>query len=105
MRCGPPPPDDQVETFDAVIVVETVSTSTRAVESGVKLHGCFSLPSVRRDLVACAGSGTVAHHRPTEPGDGAGAGEIVTRILHGGTRVLDPPELTIDLDGIGTAIG
>lgn len=92
VRCGPGTPDDAVEVADPVIVVEVVSRSSRAIDSGAKLADYFALASVRHYLVLNTDSRAVTHHHR----DG-GAGEIITRVLHQGRLVLDPPGLQIEV--------
>jgi Uma2 family endonuclease len=51
VACGPPPHDHALEITDPVIVVEVLSTSTLAIDRGLKFEGYFSLPSVERYLI------------------------------------------------------
>ena len=73
-------------------MVEILSPSTRAVDSGVKLAGYFRLPSVRRYLVVNSDARTVMHH-----GRDA-AGVITTSILREGKLVLDPPGIAVEVE-------
>jgi Uma2 family endonuclease len=91
VRCGPPTPDDAVEIPDPVVVVEVVSRSSRATDSGVKLADYFTLPSVRHYLVLDADARAATHHRR-----GAGR-DIATRILRAGRLELDPPGLSVEV--------
>lgn len=91
VRCGPATPDEAVEVSDPVIVVEVVSRSSRAIDSGAKLADYFALPSVRHYLVLNTDSRAVTHHR--RDGDGA----IATHVLHHGRIILDPPGLTVEV--------
>lgn len=91
VRCGPRTPDDAVEIADPVVVVEVVSRSTRALDSGAKLADYFTLPSLRHYLVISADTRAVTHHSRAE------AGDIATRILREGRLELDPPGLALDV--------
>ena len=90
IRCGPDLPDEQVKLHDPMIVVEVVSRSTRAIDTGQKLFDYFRLPSIRHYLVVLAEQQTIFHHerRPD--------GEIATRIIRdGGPVALDPPGIVL----------
>lgn len=89
VRCGPPLPEDAIEVSDPVVVVEVVSPSSRGIDSGVKLAGYFSLPSVRHYLVVDTERRVVLHHRRGEDGG------IAVRICSGGSIALDPPGLSV----------
>ena len=89
VRCGPPIPDDAMAVSDPLIVVEVLSPSTRAIDSGAKLMDYFRLPSLRHYLVVDGDARAVTHHRRDE------AGGIATRILRDGALVLDPPGLEL----------
>ena len=80
-----------MEISDPVVVVEVVSPSSRAIDSGAKLTDYFRLPSVRHYLVVNIDARAVTHHRRGE------AGDIATRILRDGTLALDPPGLTVEV--------
>jgi len=92
VRCGEPIDEDALEISDPVIVVEVVSPSTQAIDSGAKLSPYFRLPSVRHYLVASAKDRRLIHHA-------RGEGEtIATRILVSGPLVLDPPGIRIQVE-------
>ena len=92
MRCGEPINEDAVEIPDPVIVVEVVSPSTQAIDSGAKLSSYFRLPSVRHYLVVSTKDRRLIHHA-------RGEGEtIATRILVSGPLLLDPPGITIQVE-------
>ena len=93
VRCGPPAPEDAVVIEDPVIVVEVLSPSTRAIDSGVKFGGYFRLPTLRHYLVTDPEKRSVTHHARPGP-----EGDITTRILRAGALVLDPPEITVPLE-------
>jgi Uma2 family endonuclease len=94
VRCGPRTPDDSVEVADPIIIVEVVSRSSRATDSGAKLGDYFTLGSVRHYLVVNADTRTITHHQRAE------SGEIATRIVRDGELRLDPPGLSIPLAGL-----
>jgi Uma2 family endonuclease len=91
IRCGARTPDDAVEVHDPVVLVEVVSRSTRAVDSGAKLVDYFSLPSVRHYLVIDLDTRSVTRHARST------AGEISTSILREGRLDLDPPGLAVEV--------
>jgi Uma2 family endonuclease len=92
VRCGPPLPEDAVAFSDALVLVEVLSPSSRAQDSGAKLEAYFRLPSVRHYLIVNTATRSVIHH--ARGADGA----IATRIHDGragGELRLDPPGLAI----------
>jgi Uma2 family endonuclease len=92
VRCGERAPGTAIEVADPVVLVEVVSPSSRAIDSGAKLTDYFRLPSVRHYLVVNIDARAVAHHRRDE------AGEIATLILRDGELVLDPPGMTVAVE-------
>lgn len=94
VRCGPPLPGDTMKVLDPVVVVEVLSPSTRAHDAGAKPGGYFSVPSVRHCLLLDVKSRTLIHHAR------AGGAEIATRIMHGGSLLLDPPGIALDVAGL-----
>src|SRR5215210_3336982 len=92
VRCGDPLAGDTVEVTDPVIVVEVVSPSSQAIDSGAKLDGYFRLPSVWHYLIVQSESRTVIHHGRT------GDGRIETRVIRSGPLSLDPPGLVVEVD-------
>ena len=91
VRCGAKLADDAVVASDPVVVVEVVSPSSRALDTGAKLADYFRLPSVRHYLVVNLAARAVVHHaRDAE-------GAIATAIVRDGRLELDPP-------GIGLAV-
>lgn len=101
--CGPPLSDDATIVADPVIVVEVLSPSTRQVDTGAKLKGYLSLPSVRHYLILNPKDRSIIHHRRAGHGD---LGEpIETRILNaragttegdpGADLILEPPGLVV----------
>jgi len=89
VRCGPRVSGDAMDVTDPIIVVEVVSPWSRGVDTGAKLAGYFTLPSVRHYLVVDTGARVVIHHRRDDED------AISVRILHDGTVRLDPPGLEI----------
>jgi Uma2 family endonuclease len=89
VRCGEDLPDDAVFVTDPVIVVEVLSPSTSAVDTGNKFTDYFRLASVRHYLLIRPDKRTVVHHERDA------AGDISTRIVHDGTVRLDPPGLDL----------
>jgi Uma2 family endonuclease len=92
VRCGEPLPDEAVKVVDPVIVVEVLSPSSRARDTGASLEDYFRLASLRHYLIVKTENRTVIHHRK------AGPGSIATRILRDGLLELDPPGLQIAVD-------
>jgi Uma2 family endonuclease len=90
VRCGPRVPDDTVRLEDPIIVVEVLSPSTRAKDSGAKLIDYFRLPSVHHYLIVRTEDRAIIHHARNADGT------ILTRIVRAGTLHLDPPGLTVD---------
>ena len=78
MRCGPPLHDDAIKLTDPVIVVEVVSPSSRARDSGAKLADYFRIESLRHYLIVRTEDRTAIHHARDEHG------HILTRIIHDG---------------------
>jgi len=98
VRCGPQLPGDAIEANDPVIIVEVVSPSSRGVDRGVKLASYFLLPSVRHYLIVDTDKRVIIHnHRGEE-------GRIEVRILHDGSLMLDPPGLSIEVQGVFVGI-
>lgn len=89
VRCGMPLPDDAVKVTDPMIVVEVLSPSTRARDTGAKLADYFRMPSTRHYLIVRTEDRTIIHHARGE--DGA----IITRIIRGGPLRLDPPGIEL----------
>ena len=94
VRCGPRLTDDAVEYDDPVVVVEVLSPSTKARDSGAKLEDYFRLRSMRHYLIVKTDTRCVIHHRRSD--DGA----IATSIRHTGSLRLDPPGIGIQIDDI-----
>ncbi len=89
LRCGSRLPDNAVKVLDPLIVVEVVSPSSRAVDSGAKLADYFRIPSLRHYLIVRTESRTIIRHTRD------GSGTILTSILRDGVVTLDPPGITL----------
>lgn len=89
--CGDKLPGDDLDVRAPVIVVEVISPSTSSRDTGAKLKGYFSLPSVRRYLIVDATEQSVVHHAR----DAVCA--IATHIVTEGAVRLDPPGLEVPL--------
>lgn len=93
VRCGEALQDDAVEIFDPIILVEVVSPSSQAVDAGAKLDDYFRLPSVWHYLIVKSKNRNVIHHSQSEDG------RIETRVIRSGPLILDPPGLTVQVEG------
>jgi Uma2 family endonuclease len=91
VRCGERVGDDAIFVTDPVIVVEVVSPSSQALDSGAKLEDYFRLPSLRHYLIVKTDTRAVIHHRA------GGDGRLETAILREGRIELDPPGIGIEL--------
>jgi Uma2 family endonuclease len=96
VNCGPPLQDDAIAAPNPVVIVEVLSPSTASTDTGAKLAGYFRLPSVQHYLLVRPSRREVVHHRRTEDG-------ILTRIIHEGVILLDPPGIRLALDEIYAA--
>jgi Uma2 family endonuclease len=84
-------PRDVFEVPNPLIVVEVLSPSTQTMDTGVKLQGYFSLPSLHHYLIIDPDRPLVIHHR-------RGTGDAIeTRIVATAGLRLDPPGLDVDL--------
>lgn len=97
VRCGPPLDGNATEVPDPVIVVEVISPSTKGVDTGRKLDGYFSVPSVAHYLILDPDERFVIHHART------GTDVIAARILKEGRLVLDPPGLDLAVSDLFSA--
>jgi Uma2 family endonuclease len=87
--CGPKVPNGTIFIETPVIVVEVVSPSGEAVDTGDKLVGYFKVPSVAHYLIVYPLQRVVTHHA-------RGAGDLIeTRIRADGELSLDPPGLSL----------
>jgi Uma2 family endonuclease len=93
VNCGVPMADDAIAAPNPVIVVEVLSPGTAGNDTGAKLAGYFTVPSITHYLIVHPTRRTVIHHRRT--GD-----RIETRILASGPIEMDPPGITITVEEI-----
>lgn len=94
LTCGPALAGDAISLDDPLIVVEVLSPSSRARDSGAKLADYFRLPSLRHYLIVKIESRTIIQHA-------RGAdGTIATAIVTGGRLALDPPGIAIGLEEV-----
>lgn len=89
VRCGPALDGSVVRISDPVIVVEVLSRSTRGRDTGAKLADYFRLPSVHHYLIVRAEDRVIIHHARSADGS------VLTRVLHDGPILLDPPGITL----------
>lgn len=89
LRCGAMLSDDALSVTDTLVFVEVLSPFSVQRDHGSKLVSFFSLPSLRHDLIVDAKRRALIH----DARDAAGA--IITRIIHDGPVILDPPGITL----------
>ncbi len=89
VRRGPPLPPNTVRLSDPMIIVEVISPSTSARDTGYKLADYFRLPSLQHYLIVHIESRSITHH--ARGGDGL----ILTRILRETPLLLDPPGIAL----------
>ena len=92
VNCGPHMPGDAVSATNPVIIVEVLSPSTAATDTGGKLADYFQLPSVAHYLIVHPTKRTVIHHQRKA------SGGIATRILSTGELHLDPPGISMTVE-------
>jgi Uma2 family endonuclease len=95
LRCGPPLSGDAIAVPDPLVVVEVLSPGTRGDDLHRKLVAYFRVPSIQHYLVLWADRPQVLHHRRQADGE-----SIETRVMTGGTIVLDPPGITIAVEDL-----
>ena len=92
VNCGTPIGDDEVAAPNPVVVVEVLSPGTASVDTGGKLAGYFTVSSIAHYLIVHPTRRSVVHHRRI--------GErIETAIVSGGALAMDPPGITVLIDG------
>ena len=91
VHCQPKLDGRSVEVREPVIVVEVLSPSSLASDSGAKLSGYFGLPSVAHYLIVDVDERNLVHHRR------ASGDAIETRILTDCVLKLDPPGIEISI--------
>jgi Uma2 family endonuclease len=93
VNAGPPLGPDQIAAPNPIIVVEVLSPGTCSMDTGEKLIGYFKVPSIQHYLIVSARRREVVHHRRAD-------GAVVTRIVTDGAIELDPPGISIAIEGI-----
>jgi Uma2 family endonuclease len=86
---GEPVPDDTIVIPEPLIVVEVLSQSTAATDTGRKLAGYFSVPSLRHYLIVDPENRVITHHLRRDDGG------IETLIIERENLRLDPPGLVV----------
>ena len=87
-------PGDAVAAPQPVIVVEVTSPSNSRVDLVTKFADYFRLPSLRHYVIIHLALRRVIHHRRTEDG------RIESAILTGGALALDPPGISVQVEGL-----
>ena len=89
---GPELPGNEMIVPEPIIVVEVISATSGSRDSGSKLRGYFSVPSVLHYLVVDPAEETVVHHRRR------GGPEFATKLIEAGeTLDLTPMGLTLEV--------
>lgn len=94
VTCGAAMADNDVAASNPVVVVEVLSPSTQAVDTGAKLADYFKVPSIRHYLVIRADRRSVTRHRRRDDGG------IETRVAAEGRIALDPPGIEISVEDL-----
>jgi Uma2 family endonuclease len=94
VNCGEPIGADDRFAANPIIVVEVLSSSTKARDFADKFTDYFRVPAIQHYLIADLDRRLLLHHKRGE------AGTIVTAILKEGVLRLDPPGIEISLEGI-----
>jgi Uma2 family endonuclease len=89
VRCGEGLPDDAVFVTDPIIIIDVLSLSTSAVDTGNKFVDYIRLASLRHYLLIRPDKRTIVHHERDA------SGEISTRIVHDGAVRLEPPGIEL----------
>ena len=92
--CGEPIAPTALVVPNPVIIVEVLSPSTRRIDVARKLGDYFRLASVMHYLIFETDRAFVIHHARSS------ADTVLTRFVHQGSIPLDPPGMSLDLDGI-----
>ncbi len=92
VNCGERTGDDAVAAPNPVVVVEVVSPSSRAMDSGAKLSDYFRVPSIRHYLIVRTDQRMVIHHQRRQDG------VIEARLVGRGPIALDPPGITVEAE-------
>jgi len=97
VNCGEPMADEAIAAPNPVIVVEVLSPGTASVDTGGKLAGYFTVPSIMHYLIIHPLRRTVTHHR--RAGD-----RIETLILVNGPIAMEPPGIVITVEELYGAL-
>jgi Uma2 family endonuclease len=89
VHCGAPIPPRQLTVPAPLIVVKIISPSSRRSDTGSKLTGYFSLPSIQHYLVIDPEARAITHHARAPNGSVAG------HTAREGTLRLDPPGIEL----------
>ena len=91
VNCGQPIAHEAVAAPNPVIVVEVLSPGTASTDTGAKLAGYFSLPSIMHCLIVHPIRWSVTYRRRMKDG-------ISTVVIVNGPIRLDPPGITTTID-------
>ena len=94
VRCGEPLDADAVKIVGPVIVVEVLSPSSEARDTGAKLADYARIPSLRHYLIVDPQARVMVHHRVED------AAAVRTAIVRSGTLTLDPPGIELAAEAI-----
>jgi Uma2 family endonuclease len=89
--------DDDTVAHQPVVVVEVLSPGSGRSDTGYKLAGYFTVPSIAHYLIVDPDRGRIVHHARADDGT------VRTAIVSGGRLTLDPPGITLDLDALAPA--
>jgi len=89
VRCGEELPDDALFVTDPIIVIDVLSPSASAVDTGNKFVDYFRLASLRHYLLIRPDKRVIVHHECNTHGD------IATLVVHDGSVRLDPPGIDL----------
>jgi Uma2 family endonuclease len=93
VECGESVSAHELIVKNPIIVVEVLSRGTKGTDSGEKISDYYKVPSIMHYLIYHANKVMVIHLK-------RGADKWDTSMVPGGRLELDPPGVTIDLDGI-----
>jgi Uma2 family endonuclease len=90
VNCGQRVPPDATAATNPVIVVEVLSPSSQAIDTGEKLADYFRVASIQHYLIVRVRRQEIIHHRRV--GD-----SIVSQAVNVGGIRLDPPGIVLDV--------
>ena len=94
VQCGQPIDLDSMVADSPLIVVEAVSPTSERRDTDANLVDYFSVPSIMHYLIVFPHKGVAVHHMR------AAEGQISTQFVRSGSIRLDPPGITVGLEGI-----